>query len=67
MFRHSCSIATYRPDAREMYGDVARLIPDARLVELPGDDYMGLFLENPRARSRRSFATFPRTPNRSAS
>ena len=38
---------TYRPDAREMYGDVARLIPDARLVELPGDDYMGLFLEEP--------------------
>ena len=37
----------YRPDAREMYGDVARLIPDARLVELPGDDYIGLFLEEP--------------------
>ncbi len=37
----------YRRDAREMYGDVARLIPDARLVELPGDDYIGLFLEEP--------------------
>ena len=37
----------YRPDAREIYGDVARLIPDARLVELPGNDYMGIFLEEP--------------------
>jgi class 3 adenylate cyclase len=30
-----------------MYGDVARLIPDARLVELPGKDYLGIFLEDP--------------------
>jgi class 3 adenylate cyclase/pimeloyl-ACP methyl ester carboxylesterase len=37
----------YRPDAREIYGDVARLIPDSRLVELPGDDYVGIFLEEP--------------------
>lgn len=37
----------YRPEARDMYGDVARLIPDSRLVELPGNDYMGLFLEHP--------------------
>jgi len=37
----------YRPDARGMYGDVARLIPDSRLVELPAGDYMGIFLEDP--------------------
>ena len=37
----------YRPEARDMYGDVARLIPDARLVGLPGDDYMGIFLDDP--------------------
>jgi len=37
----------YRPEARDMYGDVARLIPDARLVELPGKDYLGIFLEDP--------------------
>jgi class 3 adenylate cyclase/pimeloyl-ACP methyl ester carboxylesterase len=37
----------YRPDAREMYADVARLIPDSRLVALPGDDYMGIFLDDP--------------------
>jgi class 3 adenylate cyclase/pimeloyl-ACP methyl ester carboxylesterase len=37
----------YRPEARDMYGDVARLIPDARLVELPGKDYLGIFLEEP--------------------
>ena len=37
----------YRPDAREMYGDVAELIPDSRLVALPGDDYVGIFLEEP--------------------
>jgi class 3 adenylate cyclase/pimeloyl-ACP methyl ester carboxylesterase len=37
----------YRPEARDMYGDVARLIPDSRLVELPGNDYMGIFLEDP--------------------
>jgi len=37
----------YRPDARDMYGDVARLMPDARLVGLPGEDYLGIFLEDP--------------------
>jgi class 3 adenylate cyclase len=37
----------YRPEARGMYGDVARLIRDARLVELPGKDYFGIFLEEP--------------------
>jgi class 3 adenylate cyclase/pimeloyl-ACP methyl ester carboxylesterase len=37
----------YRPDAHDVYGDVARLIPDARLVELPGNDYVGIFLEEP--------------------
>lgn len=37
----------YRPEARGMYGDVARLIPDAQLVELPGKDYFGIFLEDP--------------------
>ena len=37
----------YRPDAGEIYGDVARLIPEARLVSLPGNDYMGLFLDEP--------------------
>lgn len=37
----------YRPEARGMYGDVARMIPDARLVELPGKDYFGIFLEAP--------------------
>jgi class 3 adenylate cyclase/pimeloyl-ACP methyl ester carboxylesterase len=37
----------YRPEARDMYGDVARLIPDARLVELPGVDYVGIFLDEP--------------------
>jgi class 3 adenylate cyclase/pimeloyl-ACP methyl ester carboxylesterase len=37
----------YRPDAGDMYGDVARLIPDARLVALPGQDYMGIFLDEP--------------------
>jgi class 3 adenylate cyclase len=37
----------YRPDAAAIYGDVARLIPDARLVGLPGDDYMGVFLDEP--------------------
>lgn len=37
----------YRPEAHDMYGDVARLIPDARLVELPGKDYLGIFLEDP--------------------
>ena len=37
----------YRPEARGMYGDVARLIPDARLVELSGQDYLGIFLEDP--------------------
>jgi class 3 adenylate cyclase len=37
----------YRPEAADMYGDVARLIPEARLVELPGEDYMGIFLEDP--------------------
>ncbi len=37
----------YRPEARGMYGDVARLIPDAQLVELPGEDYFGIFLEDP--------------------
>ena len=37
----------YRPEARDMYGDVARLIPDARLVELQGKDYLGIFLEEP--------------------
>lgn len=37
----------YRPEARDMYGDVARLIPESRLVELPGDDYTGIFLEDP--------------------
>lgn len=37
----------YRPEAHDMYGDVARLIPDARLVEVPGQDYTGVFLEEP--------------------
>ena len=37
----------YRSEARDMYGDVARLIPDSRLVELPGGDYVGIFLEDP--------------------
>lgn len=37
----------YRPEARDMYGDVARLIPNAKLVGLPGDDYVGIFLEDP--------------------
>ena len=37
----------YRPDARDMYGDVARMIPDSRLVELSAGDYMGIFLEDP--------------------
>jgi class 3 adenylate cyclase len=37
----------YRPEARDMYGDVARLMPDARLVGLPGEDYLGIFLEDP--------------------
>jgi class 3 adenylate cyclase len=37
----------YRPEARDMYGDVARLIPNATLVGLPGDDYVGIFLEDP--------------------
>jgi class 3 adenylate cyclase/pimeloyl-ACP methyl ester carboxylesterase len=37
----------YRPEARDMYGDVARLIPEARLVELPGEDYVGIFLDDP--------------------
>jgi class 3 adenylate cyclase/pimeloyl-ACP methyl ester carboxylesterase len=37
----------YRPEAHDMYGDVARLIPDARLVELPGEDYIGIFLDDP--------------------
>jgi len=37
----------YRPAARGMYREVARLIPDAQLVELPGDDYFGIFLEDP--------------------
>jgi class 3 adenylate cyclase/pimeloyl-ACP methyl ester carboxylesterase len=37
----------YRPEAREMYGDVARLIEGAQLVGLPGDDYVGIFLEDP--------------------
>src|SRR5262245_4645736 len=38
---------TYRPDAKEMYGEVAQLIPESRLVELPGDDYQGIFLDDP--------------------
>jgi class 3 adenylate cyclase/pimeloyl-ACP methyl ester carboxylesterase len=37
----------YRHDAHEMYADVARLIPDSRLVALPGNDYMGIFLDDP--------------------
>jgi class 3 adenylate cyclase len=37
----------YRPDARKMYWDVARLIPDSRLVALPGNDYIGIFLDDP--------------------
>jgi class 3 adenylate cyclase len=37
----------YRPEARDMYGDVARLIEGAQLVGLPGDDYVGIFLEDP--------------------
>lgn len=37
----------YRPEARDMYGDVAGLIPGARLLELPGADYVGIFLEDP--------------------
>ena len=37
----------YRPDARDMYGDVARLIPESRLIELPAGDYIGIFLEDP--------------------
>ncbi len=37
----------YRPDAREMYGEVARLIPGAELVGLPGKDFFGIFLEEP--------------------
>ena len=37
----------YRPEARDMYGDVASLIPDSRLVELLGEDYQGIFLEDP--------------------
>ena len=37
----------YRPDARGMYADVAELIPDSRLVALPGDDYLGIFLDDP--------------------
>ena len=37
----------YRPEAREMYGEVARLIPGAGLVGLPGKDYFGIFLEEP--------------------
>jgi class 3 adenylate cyclase/pimeloyl-ACP methyl ester carboxylesterase len=37
----------YRPDARAMYGDVAQLIPDSRLVALPGGDYIGIFLNDP--------------------
>jgi class 3 adenylate cyclase len=37
----------YRPEARDMYGDVARLIPDAGLIELPGKDYVGIFLDDP--------------------
>jgi class 3 adenylate cyclase len=30
-----------------MYGEVARLIPGAKLVGLPGKDYFGIFLEEP--------------------
>lgn len=37
----------YRAEARDMYADVARLIPDSRLVELPGGDYQGIFLDEP--------------------
>jgi class 3 adenylate cyclase/pimeloyl-ACP methyl ester carboxylesterase len=37
----------YRAEAPAMYGDVARLIPDSQLVELPGKDYFGIFLEDP--------------------
>ena len=37
----------YKPDARDMYGDVARLIPDSRLLELPPGDYFGIFLDDP--------------------
>ncbi len=37
----------YRPDAREVYARVADLIPEGRSVELPGEDYIGIFLDEP--------------------
>jgi class 3 adenylate cyclase len=49
----------YRPDAREIYGDVAQLIPDARLVELPGNDYEGIFLEEPAREIEAFLRDFP--------
>jgi class 3 adenylate cyclase/pimeloyl-ACP methyl ester carboxylesterase len=39
----------YRPDARDVYARVADLIPDGRAVELPGGNYMGIFLDEPMA------------------
>ncbi len=52
----------YRPGAADIYRRVANLIPDARAVELPGADYMGIFLHEP-ARAIESFlASVPHHP-----
>jgi class 3 adenylate cyclase/pimeloyl-ACP methyl ester carboxylesterase len=37
----------YRPDSREVYARVADLIPDGHSVELSGNDYIGVFLDEP--------------------
>ncbi len=57
----------YRPDAREIYGDVARLIPMPAWSNYRGTTTRASSSRSPRARSRRSSATSPRTRNRNAS
>lgn len=52
----------YRPDAKDVYARVADLIPDGRAVELPGTDYMGVYLDRPMAEMEPFLRSVPHLP-----
>ena len=52
----------YRPDAKDVYAPVADLIPDGHAVELPGTDYMGVYLDGPMAEMEPFLRSVPHLP-----
>jgi class 3 adenylate cyclase/pimeloyl-ACP methyl ester carboxylesterase len=52
----------YRPDAREVYARVADLIQDGRAVELPGGNYVGIFLDEPMTEIEPFLRSVPHLP-----